>query len=356
MDHYSILDHSPSQAGPETVLAEKTKAPPSLRGVSPEPLRFPGDDGGQSLNNMAQRDLDAALQLLAERAQYITGASGATIALRQDDKMICRASSGEAALEVGAHLLVDSQLWGESVRTRKMLCCDDAENDPRVNRECCRELGIASLAVMPLVRGQEVNGVFELLSGRAYAFEERDFAALERLAEMIQTALDHAEAAKRVEIEMAAAVKATWTEPEKPELEDMIEPNLVAPAQAQLASTRAECIVVPQPSLAGPELTLDGIAAEESAADFPALFVSERGNIGKCDACDFPVSEGRKLCLDCEADQLPELLPAMNPPANDTPDFLIVSEPNSWLRSHLYVVVTILLVAATVILILWHSL
>src|SRR5208282_2937779 len=59
-------------------------------------VRFPGEDGGRSLAEMAQRDLDAALQLLADRAQYITGASGVAIALRRDGKndMLCRASAG----------------------------------------------------------------------------------------------------------------------------------------------------------------------------------------------------------------------------------------------------------------------
>src|SRR6185369_3797728 len=42
---------------------------------------------------------------------------------------------------------------------------------------------------------QTVNGVFELLSDRPAAFEERDISALERLGEMVQTALEHATAA-----------------------------------------------------------------------------------------------------------------------------------------------------------------
>ncbi len=69
--------------------------------------------------------------------------------------------------------------------------------------------GIASVVVMPLVRGEEVYGVFELLSGRPRAFEERDFVALNRLAEMIQTAVEHADAARRAEIELARPAVAT---------------------------------------------------------------------------------------------------------------------------------------------------
>src|SRR5678816_4396883 len=144
---------------------------------------------------MAQRDLEATLQLLAERAQYITGATGAAIALREGDDIVCRASAGSVAPEMGAHLQVDSGLSGESIRTRQVLRCDDAQTDPRVNRESCEALGIASVVVMPLLREQTVNGVFELLSDRPAAFEERDISALERLGEMVQTALEHATAA-----------------------------------------------------------------------------------------------------------------------------------------------------------------
>src|SRR3989454_4937203 len=194
----STLDRDSSQAGLKTVRPESVRsgspvAPPR----TPERLRFPAEDGGKSLTEMAQRDLNAALQLLAERAQYITGASAAAIALREDEEMICRASAGPSAPALGAHLQVNSGLSGESVRTRQILRCNNAELDSRVNRESCRALGIASVVVLPLIREPEVNGVFELFSGRAYAFGERDIIALERLAEMIQTALEHAEAARR---------------------------------------------------------------------------------------------------------------------------------------------------------------
>ena len=51
--------------------------------------------------------------------------------------------------------------------------------------------------VMPLLREEEVVGVFELVADRASAFEERDAAALTRLAEMALTAVEHAEAVQR---------------------------------------------------------------------------------------------------------------------------------------------------------------
>jgi hypothetical protein len=161
---------------------------------------FPGEDGGRSLAEMARRDLDAALQLLADRAQYITGASGAAIALRRNGKndMLCRASSGSNAPELGALLSTEYGLSGESVRTRQPLRCDDAERDIRVNREVCRQLGIASVVVMPVVNDDGVLGVFELFSGKVNAFGERDLSAVQRLSELVETAVRLAEAAEKL--------------------------------------------------------------------------------------------------------------------------------------------------------------
>jgi len=220
MDHYSILDHNFSQTWTETISSQEVN-PQQLERVESdqrethgkkvekqdaEPSRqdhpahtgmySPPDEGDGSVSGMAQRDLNATLQLLAERAQYITGATGAAIALREGAVMLCRASSGSSAPELGAHLQVDSGLSGESVRTGQILRCDDADTDARVNRESCRALGIASVLVMPLLRENEITGVFELFSEKAYAFAQRDIAALERLGEMVHTALDHAEAAR----------------------------------------------------------------------------------------------------------------------------------------------------------------
>ncbi len=151
MDHYSILTPDPSaESSAKTLPLAEQFLPDLLAGRScADALRFPAEDGGHSLGDWARRDLEATLQLLADRAQYITGASGAAIALREGQHIVCRASSGHSVPELGAHLDVTSGLSGESVRTGKTLRCDDARQDSRVNQESCQQLGIASFAVMP---------------------------------------------------------------------------------------------------------------------------------------------------------------------------------------------------------------
>jgi len=151
MEPSSNIDHTSPENGAAAIVP----------GVAPKRAGLQSrqsGDGGRSLAEMAQRDLDAALQLLADRAQYITGASGAAIALRRTGKndMLCRASSGPNAPELGALLSTEFGLSGESVRTRQALRCDDAERDIRVNREVCRQMGIASVVVMPVVNDDEM--------------------------------------------------------------------------------------------------------------------------------------------------------------------------------------------------------
>jgi GAF domain-containing protein len=312
------------------------------------PVRFPGDDGGHSLAHMAQRDLDAALQLLADRAQYITGASGAAIALRRDGRndMLCRASTGTNAPELGALLSTEFGLSGESVRTRQLLRCDDAERDARVNREVCRKMGIASVLVMPVVNDDQVLGVFEIFSGKANAFGERDLSAVQRLSEMVETAVRMAHAADTLS-EQLSSRETSVAEAMHPEvfegqfLSDLVveedkERRHTQAIQAQSADAVAAAALespIPERVLPPADTRLQSSPAPYAAALAPAtpipapakkpLFwsaaagadgdsgarpqVADDSNVPpilrglrKCEACGFPVSAGRVLCVECE--------------------------------------------------------
>jgi putative methionine-R-sulfoxide reductase with GAF domain len=336
MEHFSIFGQDIASEAPASVPMPAAKAdkPAALPPVSPDFLRFPGDDGGESLAEMADQDLEAALQLLAERAQYITGASGAAIGLCEGHEMVCRASAGPCAPAVGAQLQVLSGLTGESVRSRQVLRCDDAETDPRVNRESCHAMGIRSVMVMPLMREREVIGVFELLASRPQAFEERDVTALERLAEMILTALDHAAAARRAMREILEA--RALPEPEL--AEDEKRAFAAAPsAEREVATDSRE--------------TAEGAPAMELPLPPP----SPRLNIKTCSSCGFPVSAGRTLCLDCEAALGPEQKPGTS---GQAPAFLSqlanqTARPN-WLQAHFYTIAALLMAAATAAIVLLY--
>ena len=130
----------------------------------------------------------AALEFLADRARLLTRASGAAIAVADGDEMVCRASSGEAP-GTGTRFHVGSGFSGECVRTAKVQRCDNAEDDPLVDRESCRALGICSMVAVPVLTSGTVVGLLEVFSPQPYGFEESEVVALRRLAEIIAQVL-----------------------------------------------------------------------------------------------------------------------------------------------------------------------
>jgi GAF domain len=103
--------------------------------------------------------VDAVLQLITDCALSLTGASGAALAFLTEDKMICRARAGEPTPPLGAPLDVKQGLSGECVRSGLLVSCDDVENDPRVDPEGGRTLGIGSLMAVPIVSDFRVVGL-----------------------------------------------------------------------------------------------------------------------------------------------------------------------------------------------------
>ena len=337
------LDEEPTPMSSEDVASE----------LSRPTLRFPVTETGGSLAAMAERDLEAALQLLAERAQYITGASGSAIALRKGEEIVCRASAGPSAPEVGVQLQINSGLSGESIRTRQILRCDDAETDARVNRESCRALGIASVVVLPLVHDGQVNGVFELFSGRANAFEERDITTLQRLAEMIQTAIQQSESSKRTEQELAAIGEDGLAEDPEPPPQSKAQSNEKTPDGESTgfgegaAPAASEKIVLPEilPTTPLEENECASIQTMEPLAIPEPPGAPKLGPVRTCESCGFPISETRTLCLDCESRQAA---------AGESEVFSQYQSERSWIASNKYLIGIVLLVAATVILLLYY--
>ncbi len=244
-----------------------------------------------------ETELDSALQLLVERAQYITGATGTALALPLGEEMVCRASTGSCAPAVGARLQVRSGLTGESISRRQLLRCDNAETDPRVNLEACRALGIASIVVLPLLRRSgEVRGLFELFSDHPYAFEERDLVALERMADLTLTALDLAEqdlAGQDLAEQGQSSVPASAAAPTPALRREAVKP--VEFPTSSVAEEGAAADPLPAESAERVELP-DEMPLRAEAAHVPEAML----RVQKCASCGFPVSEGRMFCLDCE--------------------------------------------------------
>jgi len=138
--------------------------------------------GGLSPALSAELALEIVLNEVVEQACLATGATGAAIVLQRDGEMVCRASSGSTAPELGARLDSSSGISGECIRTRQTQHCDDVLADLRVDLDASQRLGVRSVMVMPLLRGEELVGVFELFSSLPRAFGERDERTQQALA------------------------------------------------------------------------------------------------------------------------------------------------------------------------------
>jgi len=135
--------------------------------------------------NPGELNLEPGISIITEKAQSMTGATGAAIALRHGSEIVCRARTGRTAPALGVRLQTDSGLSAECVRTGEALLCNDAESNPRVDWFSCRRLGVRSILVTPLRHYRRTLGVFEVLSSRPNAFDQNDVATMQFLSGMM---------------------------------------------------------------------------------------------------------------------------------------------------------------------------
>jgi GAF domain-containing protein len=133
--------------------------------------------------------LEPAIGVITERAQVLTGASGAAIALRRGEEVICRARAGRTAPDIGVRLQTDSGISAECLRSGEVVLCNDSHTSPRADRATCERLGVRSILAAPLRQLHRTLGIFEVLSPSPNAFDTQDVATLQLLSSMMVTAI-----------------------------------------------------------------------------------------------------------------------------------------------------------------------
>jgi TonB family protein len=138
--------------------------------------------------------LDLWLNELLQRASAATRADGGAVALRRDGDIVCRAAIGEAAPQLGVRLNLKSGLSAECVRTLTSQCCADTQQDARLDPELCRQLGVRSILVMPILSAQELTGIIELFSRSPHAFADHELGILRDFSREIAARLGRSSA------------------------------------------------------------------------------------------------------------------------------------------------------------------
>ncbi|HEY8502050.1 MAG TPA: sensor domain-containing diguanylate cyclase [Solirubrobacterales bacterium] len=128
---------------------------------------------------------EAAMQLIAERAQELTHASSGVIEIAEGEDMVYTVTSGEATPYLGTRLKVATSLSGLCVREGKVLRSDDTSVDERVDAVACRRVHAGSMICVPLCHREETVGVLKVYAPDAHHFGDGDVETLELLSELM---------------------------------------------------------------------------------------------------------------------------------------------------------------------------
>ena len=164
--------------------------------------------------------LDLVMNDVVEQARTVTGATGAAIALSRDGEMVCRATTGPDAPDLGVRVETKTGLSGACLKTGEVQSCLDTEKDVRVNAEICRHLGVRSMVIVPLSDGEGPFGILEVFSSKPDAFQERDIEALRALASRIVANKKEADEGARAPLDSPVVVSES---PER--IEEMRDPQ-----------------------------------------------------------------------------------------------------------------------------------
>lgn len=238
----------------------------------------------------ARMEFQAALQLLAERAAFVTAATGVAIVLNEGGTLVYQVATGNEVAEPEASVEVNNQNIQRCLR------------DGVPVRVAGIEFGFRLFT--PVKRNGRAVGFMEVVS--AYELSDGDVNAVARLADLACVALDHLDAAESTDGRF-------WEKLQAP-----VAPNLWhapdEPASEESALAEAE------PPAADPQVHL-------------------------CHGCGFPISPGRKLCVECE--QKPHVAIAAS-----TEIFALQPRPG-WFAEHGYTVASLILSVLAVAVIFW---
>jgi len=242
-----------------------------------------------SLTDCARMEFHAALQLLADRAAFVTAASGVAIALRERESFVYRVATGTGVPEP------ESTVQASDETVRRCLC----------KAAPVRMATQSEFKLLAAVKQGDNPVGFMELSAKC-EFSDDDVNTVARLAELAGVALEHLRAAENADARF-------WE-------------RLQEPVMPKLWHAPDDC------------------RSEKSNTneDLPERVAAE---VHLCSGCGFPVSPGRKLCVECE--QKPDA--AVPAPA----ELFAPKHQPSWLSEHGYTIASIIVSAVAAAIIFW---
>ncbi len=134
-------------------------------------------------------DLEAAIELMAERAQEITRCCGTAVGLLDQNTVVYAVRTGIAATMVGLDL--HANFFQSCVRTGGALQLRDAQRHPILGAMCQLE-GVGSLVIVPIFHHRKVIGAMEFFYKESRSFSTGHVMDLELIAGVVSERLSAA--------------------------------------------------------------------------------------------------------------------------------------------------------------------
>jgi hypothetical protein len=164
----------------------------------------------QKLIQTLQLDLAAASELVAERVQKVTNASGTAIGILEKGELFYRAATGTAAIDAGTRVAPASALSGDCLTRGSALNYPDVTPSLHVRADLFRSRDVKAFIAVPVYHAGQVAGVLELRFARANSFREADLRTAELMAGLLSEA-------------MVTAARMKWKEALASERQSMLE-------------------------------------------------------------------------------------------------------------------------------------
>jgi len=164
----------------------------------------------QKLIQTLQLDLAAASELVAERVQKVTNASGTAIGILEKGDLVYRAATGSAVIDAGTRVAPASALSGDCLSKGSALNYPDVTSSLHVRSDLFRSRDVKAFIAVPVYHAGQVAGVLELRFARVNSFREADLRTAELMAGLLSEA-------------MVTAARMKWKEALASERQSMLE-------------------------------------------------------------------------------------------------------------------------------------
>ena len=146
----------------------------------------------------ANLDLQAVMNLMAQRAQELTSATGAAIELLDEQENVIHSVAGTSQTQIGLRMSVEASLSGSVVKSGTTFYCVDAQADPGADQLTVRKIGARAVIIAPLRSSTQVIGVLKVVSDRPRAFGPQDIDNVEILVESLGAVIERHRTAERL--------------------------------------------------------------------------------------------------------------------------------------------------------------